>query len=78
MTNAINTKGRPSAFATNKKVALALGDLDNVSRYLTLQLVEKGLVEVQEVKNGTKGRPTHNYVLTGKGRGLVALSKKWK
>ena len=78
MTNAINTKGRPAAFATNKKVAAALADLDNVSRYLALQLVEKGLVEVQEVKNGTKGRPAHNYVLTGKGRGLVALSKKWK
>ena len=70
MTNANNTKGRPAAFATNKKVAAALTDLENVSRYLALQLVEKGLVEIQEVKTGAKGRPAHNYVLTGKGRSL--------
>jgi predicted ArsR family transcriptional regulator len=48
------------------------------SRYLTLKLVEMGLVEAVDVKGEGRGRPRKVYTLTGKGRGRVGLAKNWK
>jgi len=49
-----------------------------VSRVLTLQLVDAGLVETHKVKvTDGPGRATKFYKLTGKGRSYLALSKTW-
>ena len=50
-----------------------------VSRVLTLQLVARGLVETHKAKliEGP-GRAKLFYRLTGKGRGYMALSARWK
>lgn len=90
MTNATNTKanatetrgrGRPAAFENKKQIAAALraiGTENAPSRYLTMQLVEAGYVEVQPVSNGRRGRPAHEYTVAGKGRSLLALAARWK
>ena len=50
-----------------------------VSRVLTLQLVERGLVETHKAKvTAGPGRAKMFYRLTGKGRGYVGLSARWK
>ncbi len=50
-----------------------------VSRVLTLQLVERGLVETHKAKvTEGPGRAKMFYRLTGKGRGYVGLSARWK
>lgn len=95
---------RKAEFANNKKVVVALKNIDSVSKYLnvrmnkfcntkaeamrkiddnisyelTKQLIGRGLVKAEEIRSGGRGRPAHNYVVTGKGRGLIALSKNWK
>lgn len=75
-------KGRPATFASNKAVAAALQAVQSneksLSRFLKLQLAEKGLLEAVSEQSGKRGRPRLTYQLTGKGRGLVALSKNWK
>jgi hypothetical protein len=66
-------------FKTKKAIVEALKNIDETSRYLSLQLVALGYVDV--VKEKTKpgrGRCKVNYVVNGKGRGLVALAKNWK
>ena len=78
MTNTISTKGRPATFATKKAVVAALNDVDNLSRFLKLQLVEAGYLSVQVVRKDGRGRPAHNFVLTGKAKGLMNLAKNWK
>ena len=78
MANAVNTKGRPATFATKKAVVAALADVNTLSRFLKLQLVEAGYLAVQKVEKETRGRPAHNYVLTGKAKGLLNLAKNWK
>lgn len=65
------------------KVSLAktlanLAEGKEVSRFLSLQLVEKKFVTIETVKHSGRGRPMHKFVLTGKGRGYVALSRNWK
>ena len=69
---------RPASFNTKVSVANALMNLTEVSRFHKLQLIEMGYLTVDTVKKASRGRPAHDYVLTGKGRGLVALSKNWK
>ena len=69
---------RTATFKTNKDIATALKNLDETSRFLKLQLVERGMLTTEEVKGEGRGRPAKNYVLTNKGRSLVALSKNWK
>lgn len=67
-----------TVFKTSKDVVKALNDLDNISRFLKLQLVEKGYVEIFKVKaTAGRGRANHVYQISGKGRGLLALSSKW-
>lgn len=70
-------------FRNSKAVANALvtlqSDPNAVSRFLKLQLVDKGFLDVTQVKKTDgRGRPSKVYVVNGKGRGLVALSKNWK
>lgn len=78
-----NYKGRVATFATKKSVAKVLRDYiggNEVSRFLKLQLVEMGYLAVKPIDTETprRGRKAHSYELSGKGRGLVALSKNWK
>ena len=47
-----------------------------VSDYKTKQLIERGFVK-NEPLNNSRGCPV-KPVLTGKGRGFIALSKNWK
>lgn len=74
---------KPTDFSDKKTVAkfLRKHESDNtVSAYYLTQLAELGYVErvEREVEVGRRGRrPTH-YILTGKGKGLLALSKNWK
>jgi len=50
-----------------------------VSRILTLQLMEKGFVETHKAKvTEGPGRAKLFYRLTGKGKSYLALSKNWK
>ena len=78
MANAVNTKGRPATFATKKAVVAALAEVNTLSRFLKLQLVEAGYLAVQPIKSEGRGRPAHDYVLTGKAKGLLNLAKNWK
>lgn len=48
------------------------------SRNYLESIVEMGYLEKRNVSEGRRGRPRVEYVLTGKGRGYVALSKNWK
>jgi hypothetical protein len=50
-----------------------------VSRFLTLQLVDKGFLEIHKAKvTQGPGRAKMFYRLTGKGRAYLALSARWK
>lgn len=80
-TNVSKPLGRRPVFNDSYAVVDALKKLSTgqlKSRYLTLQLVEKGLVEPVTVKSGSRGRPRVVYQVTGKGRGRIALSRNWK
>lgn len=58
--------------------AIANGEV-KISRYLTIELEKLGLIKRVPVKMSEgRGRPTMTVEVTGKGRGYVALSKKWK
>ena len=77
MTNEIK-KGRPAIFAKAKAKVDALQNLDNVSYYLKRQLVQQGLINAVKIVKDTRGRPEYDYQVSGKGRGLIAMSKNWK
>ena len=50
-----------------------------VSRVLTLQLVERGLVETHKAKvTAGPGRAKMFYRLTGKGKGYLGIASRWK
>jgi hypothetical protein len=87
MTNTVTEtrRGRKPALEDKFEIVDALnaiqnGDTDAApSRYLTYKLVHKGMVEVQKVKtNKGRGAPRAVFVVTGKGRSYIALSKNWK
>ena len=71
-------RGKKATFSNTKNIVAALTGELKVSRPLVIQLVEMGYLEVEEVTTGVCGRPPHQYVLTGKANGLIALSKNWK
>ena len=71
-------RGRPSQLATSKAKVEALNNLSDLSRHHIIQLVDMGLVNIEKVKSEGRGRPAHNYVVSGKGRGLQALARNWK
>jgi hypothetical protein len=69
---------RTATFSTKSSVAKALVNLDTLSRFLKLQLVEAGYLKAVTVPStGKRGRPEVSYVMTGKARGLLALSRNW-
>jgi hypothetical protein len=74
----VRGRGRPLALAHTIEVVDALNNLEGLSRYLALRLKYNGLVAVEKVAHAGRGRQGHRYVLTGKGRGLVALARNWK
>lgn len=72
--------GRAMTFSNDAKllanlIALRDNTEDAPSRNLSHQLVEMGLVEIQEEKlvGGKAGRPKHNFVLTDEGFTRIAL-----
>lgn len=70
---------KTSTFKNARAIVKALNDLDSVSRYLTLQLVDLGYVKVNKIKvTPGRGRAQVKYEVNGKGRGLQALAKNWK
>ena len=75
------TRGRPSTVATSKQRAAHLQSIvegNAPSRFIVMQLADAGLVQFEPVQTGTRGRPKHTTVLTGKARSLLALAKRWK
>ena len=70
-------RGRPATFTSKKSIAQHLAQPEKLSRFLKLQLVNQGLLEIVPVHKATRGRPAFDYKLTGKGRGLVAISRNW-
>ena len=71
---------RTQTFSNKAKLVAALNDVETgkISRFLKLQLVEKGYVKIEKVRAADGvGRPAHDYRLTGKARGYLALSKNW-
>lgn len=68
---------RKPTFRNNKAIVDSLNDLGNVSRFLALKLVDMGYVAIRASQTGFRGRPSHTYVVTGKGRQLVALARQW-
>jgi len=77
MSKSTRTIGRPSVFADRSILVHTLTHLDTTSRYLKLQLVAKGYVKVVVIHTCFKGRPHHDYILTGKAKGYLALARNW-
>lgn len=71
-------RGRVKNFNDKWNKVNAMGDLSSVSKYYLKQLEAEGYVEFQDVKTDRRGRPAKVAVLTGKGRGYLAMSKNWK
>ena len=71
-------RGPKFVLKNTKNVVAALRGEKQLSRYHTMQLVEMGYLEAEEVVSGGRGRPRHQYVLTGKANGLLALASNWK
>lgn len=78
---------RTSTFNNKFEIVYALNIIKNEdlvgeslqpSRYLKLQLVKKGFLEVVKEKVPTSKKPIHKYVLTPKGKTYLNFSKNWK
>lgn len=68
---------RNATFANKSNLVKSLENKDELSRFLSLQLVERGYLKVATVKHEGRGRPAHVYELTGKARGYLALARNW-
>lgn len=54
-------------------------DEDGYSWYMMKRFRDRGLVELKETeKTAKKGKNPSLYTVTGKGRSLIAASKRWK
>ena len=76
-------RGRKKAFLDKFEIVDALAKIqedapDKPSRYLTLKLVDQGLVSVTTIKHPGRGRPRVVYEVSGKGRSRIGLGKTWK
>lgn len=74
-------RGKTALTDNNKALAayLASGSYDKLTWYMKQRLLQTGYLEVQSTKvEGKKGRPKGNLVLTGKGKGFLALAARWK
>lgn len=70
---------------TKKKIAEILGvieangqDAQGLSYAYLQRMVEAGYLEKKNVWLGKRGRPPVEYLITGKGRGLMNLARNWK
>lgn len=71
--NTTETRGRKDGLTTDTKVAF-LTNLDGLSnRYYAGRLLDMGFIAQENIQTGKRGRPQVKYVLTGKGRGFVAI-----
>jgi predicted transcriptional regulator len=78
-----NKAGRPAIFTDKSAVVTALRAISGqerveVSRFLKLQLIDRGFLTTEDVKTGGRGRPSKKYILTGKGKTYLNFSKNWK
>lgn len=76
MSNTVNVKrgrGRPSIFADKVKLVNALFHPRELSYPSIMKLVNKGLLEPVSVPHDGRGRPSHDYVLSGKAKSMLAL-----
>lgn len=73
-------RGKVAMTDDNKKLAafLASGTFTNLTWYMKQRLIKTGMVTVTKVKTAHKGRPADVLVVSGKGRGFIALASKWK
>lgn len=71
---------RKATYSKKINVVQALKNLDNVSYFLTRQLVADGYVEVTkdaEAKKAGRGRMPLKYTVSKKGQNLIRLSANW-
>lgn len=74
-------RGKLALADNNKALAsyLSSGKFENLTWYMKQRLLKTGYLTVEAVKvEGKKGRPKGELVLTGKGKGFLALAKRWK
>lgn len=70
---------RTNSFNNTKSIVNALNTLNETSYFLKRQLVHKGYLTVNKMRTSDKaGRYAHVYEVSGKGRGLLAISENWK
>lgn len=79
------TRGRKPRYEDRWNViddltAIREGGHTAVSRVLKLQLVDMGLLQISKIEKETvgRGRPAHDYALTGNAKKMLGLSKNWK
>ena len=70
--------GRKPRFSTNKDIVVALNGTHRISYRHKMQLIERGFLKVEKLKQVGPGRPEHLYVPTSKGKTLIIFSKNWK
>lgn len=69
---------RTNSFNSTKSIVNALNALDKTSYFLKRQLVGKGYLTIDKTRTSEKaGRYAYVYKVSGKGRGLLAISKNW-
>lgn len=70
---------RTSAFVNKVNLAVMLNDLDNLSPHYAKTLMAMGYINKETYRiPGSRGKLSVRFNLTGKGKGLVALSRNWK
>lgn len=74
--------GRKDGLTKKKTVeilrAIEAGSENTAPRHYLERIVMMGYLEKKSVETGKRGRRPVEYVLSGKGRGYLALSKNWK
>lgn len=73
-------RGRIDLLDNKKKLVTVLktGDFENLTFYMKTKLATAGYLAIEKVQTGKRGRPADKVTVSGKGRGLIAMSKNWK
>ena len=74
----MENRGRKVFFSNIKNVVSALKSETSLSYVLTMQLVGVGYLKVKKVKSKTRGRPSHNYIMTNKAKVLLVLAENYE
>jgi predicted transcriptional regulator len=74
------TRGRKETFSSEEKLVATLEGLVSnqdfkITRYLMLQLVDMGYVNVEDQKKPTRGRPAKLYSISDKGMAFLTSKK---